>query len=1005
MGSPEIDRRRKEDIIRAIAAKAAAYTPEWRFDRDNPDVGGALALIYAELFSQTLKRFNQVPGKNMVAFFNSMDERLLPALPADGFVRFGLAGMVEEGEQVAAGTPLLADSDRTEDGSVVFETTDDVLVLPTRPEQIFTVCGGADAIVHNWDASIPHGGEGVYLFDLKGDNLQRHQMLLSQDAVLQLSGGACLQLELTPGHQRELPREVGEALTDPETCLWEYSCGPTWQSFGACRCEGNRIILELGKHQLPITPSEEEGLENRRWLRLRLMDGAQLPDFRLRLLRLSAGNQGLLPDLVHASGADQSVHNFLPFGEQLGIFDEVYFGCNEALVKQGAEIEMTFDLDFVPVPVDYTPGELPINWKLVMKKSDFKVDEEYDIAIQEVLWEYFNGDGWARLFPDGRNSDCFNATIDTVSQRKSIRFRCPEDMAPVLVNAGTGCFVRARILKIKNLYKLKGNYIAPYIEGLRFAYHYPEHGRLPEQILTENQCRIQQLDGTAFRGGNLQFTPFSRLEEKHAALYFAFPTAPAGGPVKLLFQMAEELRDKPGRLRWEYRTNRGWESLNVVDETENLRRTGILTMMSENRYVREELWGVDGYWIRAVDEEGRYWGREETAQLPRLNGLYMNATRVRNVDTRPAERFFIEPEQKNFSCRLLGDRIQHAQVWVDELGALLPGEIEQLKRCGQLRGVYDSAGILREAWVRWEEREDFNRSNPEDRHYMLDKNEGVIRFSDGISGKIPPAGRSETIEVFYATGGGEVGNVKAGAINRSSRSLGFVSQVENPTSTAGGCDQETLQQATVRGAASLRHGDRAVTARDFESLAMEATRNIVRARCFANRDETGRAKPGRVTLAVLLRDGQSDGSLMTTVANQVRDYITSRCGGNLAAMEHFQVVQPQFMEVRVKAELVVQDFNQVFPVREELKRRLNAFLNPLTGNFDGKGWEMGQIPNDTQLRNCLSGAPGVKYLKQVTSAVFVETGFGRTEVNPESLRDWVFALPRSGQHELIITIE
>ena len=49
--------------------------------------------------------------------------------------------------------------------------------------------------------------------------------------------------------------------------------------------------------------------------------------------------------------------------------------------------------------------------------------------------------------------------------------------------------------------------------------------------------------------------------------------------------------------------------------------------------------------------------------------------------------------------------------------------------------------------------------------------------------------------------------------------------------------------------------------------------------------------------------------------------------------------------------------------------------------------------------------PGLKYLKQVTSAVFAETAFGLTEVNPENLRDWVFALPQSAQHEVIITIE
>lgn len=1004
MGTPEIDRRRKEDIIRAIAQRAAAYTPEWRFDRENPDVGSALALIYAELFSQTLKRYNQVPAKNMVAFFNSLDERLLPALPADGFVSFGLAGEVEDGAEVCAGTPLLADCAETESGTVVFETTDDVLVIPARPERIFTVCGGADTIVRSWDAEEQTEG-GVSLFDLKGENLQSHRMLLSQDAVLDLSAGGTLKVEFVPAHQRELPREVREALADPGRCVWEYSCGASWQPFSSCVSEGNCILLALGRHQLPVEPSEEEGLEGRRWLRLRLLEQAELPPFQLRLIRLSSENRDLQPDLVHASGVDQNIHSFFPFGEQLGLFGEAYFGCNEALVKQGAEIEMTFQLEFVPVPMDYTPGQSPVNWKLVMKKSDFKPDEEYDIAIQEVLWEYFNGEGWARLFPDSRESDCFNASLNTASRMKTIRFRCPEDMSAVLVNAETGYFIRARILKIRNLFKLKGNYIAPYVEGLRFAYHYPERGRIPQLVITENHCEQQLLEGSMFRGGDLMLSPFTRLEETSAALYFAFSAAPSGGPVKILFEMGEPLREKPGRLRWEYLTDRGWESLNIVDETENLRHSGILTMMSGNRYRRQRLWNTERYWIRAVDEEGRYWGRESAVQLPRLMGLYINTTRVKNVDTQPPERFFIEPEQKNFVCELLGDSIQHAQVWVEESAALLPGEIESLTRSGRLRQVRDAAGVLREAWVRWEEREDFALSESEDRHYTLDRNSGCIRFSDGINGKIPPSGRSETIEVFYATGGGVQGNVPAGGINRSSRALGFVSRVENPRPTVGGCDQETLRQATARSAAALRHGDRAVTARDFEALAMEATRNIVRAKCFANRDETGRARPGWVTLAVLLRDPDPDGSLMTMVGNQVKDYITDRCSGNLAALGHFQVVRPQFMQIRVKAELVVSDFNHVFPVREETNRRLREFLDPMTGNFDGGGWEMGQLPNDTQLRNCLSGMPGLKYLKQVTSAVYAETAFGLTEVNPENLRDWVFALPQSARHEVIIAIE
>jgi len=1004
MGIPEIDRRTKEDILRAIAAKAAAYTPEWRYDRENPDLGGALAAVYAELFAQTLKRFNRVPEKNMAAFFDRMNIRLLPALPAEGFVRFGLAGSVETGEEVPAGTPLLADAQSEESGTAVFETADDVFVTPAEPRQIFTVCGAADAIVRCFDGR-SETREPFCLFDLRAENLQRHALYLAQEAVLDVTGGAAITVELTPGHQRDLPGEVGRALTDPARAVWEYSCGGSWQSFSACTLEGSRVRLELEERKLPVTAARQEGLEERRWLRLRLLPGARVPDIALRQIRVSAENRGLKATQVNASGADQDIHQFFPFGERLGLFDEVYLGCGEALNKRGAELEMTFNLDFVPVPVDYTPGDVPINWKLVMKKTDFQVDEEYDITVEEVLWEYFNGSGWARLFPDSRESDCFRARRGALGQRRTIRFRCPEDIQPVLVNADTGYFIRARILKINNLYKFKGNYIVPLIEGLRFAYRYPDRGRLPELVLCENNLEPQLLENAFFRGGSAVFTPFSFLKEEQAAVCFGFDAPPSGGPVKLLLMLDEPLRERPGRLRWEYRGQRGWESLNVVDETENFRQTGILTMMSAGEFSRARLWGEDLFWVRAVDEEGRYGNRETPAQLPRIAGMYMNAVRVRNVETQPPERFFIEPQEKNFTCRLLRSRVWRAEVWVNEIETLFPAQMAALEKTDGFRPVRDAAGILREAWVRWEEREDFALSGPGDRHYTLDRGEGVVCFSDGVNGRIPPSGRQETVEVDYVTGGGSAGNVAAGAVNRSSRALGVVGLVENPRPTAGGCDQETFARAVRRGGESLRHGGRAVTASDFEALALESTRNIVRARCYPNRDDQGRRRPGWVTLVAVVKDFSQGRDLFPTVRGQVHSYIVARCGGEAAALEHFHVVQPQFLELCVKVELTVRSFNQVFGVREEVRRRLDAFLDPLTGNFDGNGWDVGHIPNVTQLRNCLSGVRDVRFLRTVTATAWAETGFGRTEADLGELGEHLFALPRSGRHEIRITVE
>ena len=72
-----------------------------------------------------------------------------------------------------------------------------------------------------------------------------------------------------PDHQRTLPPRLGQLLTDPDQAVWEYSCGSSWQHFAHCSWSENVFVLTLGEHQLPITPTEEPGLEPGRRLRLR----------------------------------------------------------------------------------------------------------------------------------------------------------------------------------------------------------------------------------------------------------------------------------------------------------------------------------------------------------------------------------------------------------------------------------------------------------------------------------------------------------------------------------------------------------------------------------------------------------------------------------------------------------------------------------------------------------------------------------------------------------------
>ena len=81
----------EKELLEQMKRLAAAYTPEWRMDTERPDVGTALAMIYADMFEGTVRRFNRLPEKNRSAFFQEVGTELKPAVPAQGYVAFGLA--------------------------------------------------------------------------------------------------------------------------------------------------------------------------------------------------------------------------------------------------------------------------------------------------------------------------------------------------------------------------------------------------------------------------------------------------------------------------------------------------------------------------------------------------------------------------------------------------------------------------------------------------------------------------------------------------------------------------------------------------------------------------------------------------------------------------------------------------------------------------------------------------------------------------------------------------
>ena len=120
-------------------------------------------------------------------------------------------------------------------------------------------------------------------------------------------------------------------------------------------------------------------------------------------------------------------------------------------------------------------------------------------------------------------------------------------------------------------------------------------------------------------------------------------------------------------------------------------------------------------------------------------------------------------------------------------------------------------------YLPWIKVSDFSGSGPEDNHYVLDGEKGLVRFGDCIRGRAP---KGEIVLTSYGETLGRKGNVKAYAINRFDGMEPEDVPVYNRDNAAGGQDEETLEESFLRAAQELRRSETAVSGQDYERYVM-----------------------------------------------------------------------------------------------------------------------------------------------------------------------------------------
>jgi hypothetical protein len=288
----------------------------------------------------------------------------------------------------------------------------------------------------------------------------------------------------------------------------------------------------------------------------------------------------------------------------------------------------------------------------------------------------------------------------------------------------------------------------------------------------------------------------------------------------------------------------------------------------------------------------------------------------------------------------------------------------------------------------WEERESFADTKPDDRVFTVDRTSGLITFapavaqeSDAVAAsqvRTPWAapGAGQMIVVWYAGGGGEDGNVMPGALDSLKSPLpGRVQpSVTNAQPAAGGRSVETLANALQRGPRELHALRRAVTASDFELLAVRSGL-IARARAFTLADLWVHATPGTVGVCLvpaIPAQARGDADERVTAAllaqfstNSAREMVIATLDERRPLGTQLSVEWTSYKPVGVAARLIIRRGDDASQAKQDALRRINQLLSPFPNDTSSTGWPFHRSLRASQIYDVLLDDPAVSYVTSV----------------------------------------
>ena len=956
---PRLDDRTTADLMAELRSLIPIYCPDWT--NHNPSDPGITVLeLFSWLTEVMLYRLNRVPVRNLFSLLDLMGVQPAPPSPARTPIVVTPNGGAHGGV-LPAGTEI-ASRRRGDAEPLYFETERDLILTAGRLTRVIASSGEATLDVTPTLGQVPFspfaGATAVDRFLYLGDDRIGGLREEGIRVHLVFSG---------PSAHRDLYARW----------RWELFDGETWAPAKLAVGHGHgEVILASAPWMVDATVDGQKGA----WIRAAHLPGEEPAEeiaFTDIEVEVESVDLGVMPEATFLNPGGDVIFNtldvtrvFHPLGADPRKESTLYVLNKELMRSPGTRLELCFtapDEEVYPRP-EVSP--------------DLTIRVEYPIPGSR--WSHI-GDLTSNVVGTAESTRLnLRDTTRALRREGIVAFDVPEDIEHREIQGISGPWIRLRLTRgtysakveedeeALHAQRLPAEPVGPAFESLLLRARSPS---------TPIKTAVAYSDFTytnLWPEGEPRSAPITLFPHREAyarALYLAltkaFPAGQASLFIKMLggAQATTETGETGRRIKWEVATPSGFLPLTAVDDqTRHFSRDGYVRFEAPEHPEAVELFSQKAHWIRARLAEGDF------DAPPKVEDLKTNAVPALGVQTHIENRTLPSDGMPDQEIQLQRSPILGAvSLWVREA--------EPPRTEAEREAIYKELGegaiseIAGEVWTRWKQIDHFFSAGPDSRVFRLDPHDGVVRFGNGVNGKVPsPAGRAIRIESYWI-GGGARGNVGPHTLTVLTESNALVASIDNPFPADGGADAEGLHEAAQRGTRRMYTIDRAWSAGDYAALAREASRRVAKVVCLEpkgtgrqlarRRGETVRPSdqgPVEVIIIPERAHPSETGRAVPSVEllQRVEDYLEARRCLNARIAVRGPVYRP--FTVSCAVYLRSHDDTQA---EDEIKAALRLYLDPLVGGDDGRGWPLGTTVRRAGLFQVVAAAPSVMSLREL----------------------------------------